>query len=108
MYKWEILNMTTNTVDGLPEFVRLVRFRYSLTQGENSVFLENTALFTQQSGDFTPYDQLTEEQVVGWLQNTCDMNLLNTTLDCKMAAVVYPNPPSPNGDQKRIPPWTKA
>jgi hypothetical protein len=108
MYSWKILEMTTNTVDGYPEFVRIVRFQYFLTQGENTVSTLSSVVFTQQSGTFTPYDQLTEEQVIGWLQNTCDMTILNTTLDCKMAAVVNPIPPSPNGDQNRLPPWSQA
>lgn len=66
-YTWTINAMSVmQTPD--PNFV--VQVSYTL-QGEEQGYtseIQNTAFFTQSEGDFVPYDQLTEELVLGWVK----------------------------------------
>jgi len=36
--------------------------------GQYTASIDGNSLFTMQEGTFTPYDQLTQEQVIGWVQ----------------------------------------
>lgn len=47
--------------------------------------------FTQPSGEnFTPYDQLTYEQVCGWLNSALDVPQLDLTLDNQLENQINP------------------
>lgn len=58
-----------------------------------------TQSFTQPSDEnFTPYDQLTYEQVCGWLDSTLDVPQLDLTLDNQIQNQINPpivSPPLP-------------
>ena len=40
--------------------------------------------------NFTPYDQLTYEQVCGWLDATVDVNMIDTSLNYQLNLIVNP------------------
>lgn len=67
---WSIKSITIlPSVDGLTDFAWQV---LSTCTASNGVTQKSTDVFaqfdpTQQSGPYTPYDQLTEEQVLGWV-----------------------------------------
>ena len=69
--KWSIDWMqTTPTTATPPEYVLTVGWRVTGTQGEFSASAYGTVSFQQPeapAGSFTPYDQLTESQVLGWV-----------------------------------------
>ena len=49
-------------------FVTNVLFTVSGTDGTNTASIDGNVQFTDQvETDFIPYDQLTEEQVIGWI-----------------------------------------
>lgn len=67
VYAWKINNMwTIDTPD--PGFVCNVEWTLSGVDGEYSASVNGGTSFAVQEGTFTPYDQLTEEQVLGWVQ----------------------------------------
>lgn len=69
--KWSIDWMqTTPTTATPPEYVLTVGWRVTGTQDEFSASAYSTVSFQQpeeQPGSFTPYEQLTEAQVLGWV-----------------------------------------
>jgi hypothetical protein len=77
-YTWTVNSMyTLPQVDGFDDVVVVAVFTVSGTDGEYSASLgSNSCQFTisEDQPDFTPYDELTEEQVIGWIQNTLGEN----------------------------------
>jgi hypothetical protein len=75
-YTWSILQMSVMPVlDGQTDVV--VSANWNIL-GEDQGYTYNLAgwqNFTLQQGEgFTPYDQLTEAQVIGWVQNAMGEN----------------------------------
>lgn len=76
IYTWSILQMSVMPVlDGETDVV--VSAQWNIL-GEDQGYTYNLAgwqqFALQQGQGFTPYDQLTEEQVIGWVQNTMGEN----------------------------------
>jgi hypothetical protein len=69
-YTWEITNMRkASQLDGLENVLVHVRWKKIGTDenGTTGEFQGATPL-SAPSGDFTPYEELTKEQVLGWVQ----------------------------------------
>lgn len=65
MATWKIASLDRNTADG---FVTTAHWTCSDVDGEASGYTYGSVGFT---GDLvTPYDELTEEQVIGWVKET--------------------------------------
>jgi hypothetical protein len=56
---------TLDTPD--PGFVVNVLWTVTGVDGSNTASIEGNSQFTVQEGTFTPYDQLTQAQVIGWI-----------------------------------------
>jgi len=56
---------TLDTPD--PGFVVNVLWTVTGVDGSNTASIEGNSMFSVQEGTFTPYDQLTQEQVIGWI-----------------------------------------
>jgi hypothetical protein len=73
-YKWSVTSMyTLPEVEGETDVVVLAQWAVSGTDGTYSETLgSNTTQFTISADDpnFTPYADLTEAQVVGWIKDT--------------------------------------
>jgi hypothetical protein len=64
----------TTTIDSMytldtpdPGFVVNVLWTVTGVDGSNTASIDGNSQFTVQEGTFTPYDQLTQSQVVGWI-----------------------------------------
>ena len=93
-FEWTVGQLERNLADG---GVIVAHWRCTASDGDYSASSYGTAGFTYDpsSPDFTPYDQLTEEQVLGWvwndgvdkdateaaLQNNIDAQMNPTTAD---------------------------
>lgn len=65
---WTIEQMWVKPTDGsLTDVVITAAWRCTGTQDAYVGTIYNTASFAQPEGDFTPYDQLTQDQVLGWV-----------------------------------------
>lgn len=93
-YEFKILNMQVEQRDGMSNYVSRVDYRYSLTENDKTVSSDLFIAFPEPSGGFTPYEQLDEATVMGWLEATCDIEVLNNTMRAKMDALN--NPPQPS------------
>ena len=68
-YTWTIDSMyTVDTPE--PGFVVNVLWTLTGVDGQYTASIGGNSQFTVQEGTFTPYDQLTQEQVIGWVQNS--------------------------------------
>jgi hypothetical protein len=73
--KWSIQQLDRKTADG---FVTTAHWRCNVTDGEYSVGTYGSAGFT---GNLTiPYEDLTQEQVLGWVWGSVDKNNTETNL----------------------------
>ena len=87
-------------------FVVNVLFNVSGTDGTNTASIDGNIQFTDQvESDYIPYDQLTEAQVIGWINAATD-NQANyySNIDGQIASLV--NPPVSPASQAL--PWTTA
>lgn len=67
-YNWQVVQMDRLTSDG---FVVTVHYNVSATDGDYTASTYGTVGFTEQPGEtYVPYDDLTEEVVVGWCQDS--------------------------------------
>jgi hypothetical protein len=64
---WQVQNMTRDLSNG---FVITVAWGCTASQDSASAFYGGTTVYTQESDSLIPYDQLTEEIVLGWVYET--------------------------------------
>ena len=70
-YTWDITDIKkASQLDGLTDVVVHIRWKKTGTdeKGTTGEFVGATPL-TASSGSFTPYEDLTKEQVLGWIQS---------------------------------------
>jgi hypothetical protein len=68
VYTWAVNQMyTVDTPD--PGFVCNVLWTLTGDQDGTVASIDGNSTFTVQEGPFTPYNQLTEAQVLGWVQD---------------------------------------
>ena len=68
-YTWTINSMSTMPTPE-PDFVVNVMWTLTGTDGTNTASIDGNTQITQVEGDdFTPYADLTETQVLGWVQD---------------------------------------
>ena len=87
-YAWTIQQMDRLTSDG---FVVTVHYNVSAVDGDYSASTYGTVGYTEQPGEqYTPYDQLTEQQVVGWVQESLGKDTVEASLDSQIEAQKNP------------------
>lgn len=98
-YLWTIQQMDRLTADG---FVVTVHYNVSATDGAYSANTYGTVGYQEQPGEtYTPYDQLTEAQVVGWVQTSLGKDTVEASLQSQIDAQI--NPVQESGV-----PWSQA
>ena len=100
-YNWVIEALDCKVNEGnLQDVVYNVHWRYSATN-ENDITAEAygaQAVLPPSEEDFTPYNKLTKEQVVGWLEAAIDVPVMNSMLDNQINLIINPvdvTPPLP-------------
>ena len=87
-YLWTIQQMDRLTADG---FVVTVHYNVSATDGTYNASTYGTVGYTEQPGEtYTPYDQLTEAQVVGWVQASLGKDTVEASLQGQIDAQINP------------------
>ncbi len=68
-FNWLVKQLLTETIEGEQNYVVIANYEVTGIDGEFSSSLSNSARFSTANVDnFIPYDQLTNEIVVGWIQ----------------------------------------
>ena len=86
-FKWSIGTLERKLDDG---FVVTVHWRASATDGDYSASTYGTVGYTQSEESFTPFDELTEETVIGWVQNSLDKDEIEANLASQIEAAKAP------------------
>jgi hypothetical protein len=75
-YTWTITNLLTETIEGHQDYVVIAIYNVFGTDGTYSASINsNTAQFsTEDMTTFIPYEDLTEEIVIGWIKETLGIN----------------------------------
>jgi hypothetical protein len=87
-YTWFIVQMDRLTSDG---FVVTVHYNVSATDGDYSASTYGTVGYTEQPDEsYMPYDELTQEQVVGWIQESLGKDTVEASLAGQIEAQKNP------------------
>lgn len=86
MYTWNIVQMDRNTDGG---FVTTVHYNVSAVDGEYTASTYGTVGYTEE-GAFTPYSQLTEAVVTGWVQDSLGKDTVEAGLAAQIEALKNP------------------
>lgn len=80
---WTIAQMDCVPKAGdLPDYVVTVHWRYGITDGTISTDIYGAQAFSAdpEQPNFTPYEDLTFDQVVGWLEGVLDVPAMQASL----------------------------
>ena len=81
-FNWSVNQMDRLTSDG---FVVTVHYNVSATDDTYQASTYGTIGYTQEPGEtYTPYDQLTEAQVVGWVQTSLGKDTVEASLQSQI------------------------
>ena len=85
-FNWNVVQMERKAADG---FVTTVHYTVSAEDGEFTASTYGTVGYTEE-GAFTPYSQLTESLVVGWVQNSLGQETVEEALVAQIDALKNP------------------
>lgn len=92
-YNWIIsaLDCKVNE-DNLQDVVYTVHWRYNATNedGITAEIYGAQNIDSPNPEDFTPYNEITKEQVIGWLEATIDVQKMKDNLDKQINLIVNP------------------
>jgi len=88
MTTWTINQLDRNTSDG---FVTTVHYNVTKTDGDFSASTYGTIGYTETEGEtYIPYAELTEAQVIGWVQNSLGKDTVEASLQSQIDALKNP------------------
>jgi hypothetical protein len=85
-YQWNVVQMDRLTSDG---FVVTVHYTVSAVDGDYTASTYGTVGYTEE-GAFTPYSQLTEAVVVGWVKDSLGQSTVEDSLAAQIDALKNP------------------
>jgi hypothetical protein len=86
-YTWNVVQMDRNTVDG---FVTTVHYTVNAIDGEYSASTYGTVGFTQEDMNYVPFADLTQEQVIAWVQDSLGQATVEESLATQIEAQKNP------------------
>jgi hypothetical protein len=96
-YTWVISAIERKLKEGeLEDVVYLIHWRLALSNGlekEEEIKVDTYGCLTLGSPSiesFTPYDEITKDQVIGWLESNLDVQNLKNKLDKQFDDIINP------------------
>jgi hypothetical protein len=87
-FNWTINQLDRNTSDG---FVTTAHYNVSAVDGDFNASTYGTVSFTQEEGQaMTPFADLTQEQVIGWVQDKLGKDVVEAALQSQIDAQKNP------------------
>jgi hypothetical protein len=86
-FTWNVVQMDRLTSDG---FVVTVHYTVDAVDGDYTASTYGTVGYTQEDKSYTPYANLTKEQVIGWVQNSLGKDTIEANLTAQIAAQKNP------------------
>lgn len=91
-YEWNVVQMDRQAADG---FVTTVHYNVSAVDGDYTASSYGTVGFTQEDMSYVPFEELTQSQVVGWVQESLGKDEIEANLATQIEA--QKNPVSESG-----------
>jgi hypothetical protein len=90
-YTWVITAMDCSTTETNPNTVTTANWTCAGTDGTNNTVMYSTCSFPQPEGTFTPYADLTQEQVLKWCwANGVDKDATEAAITKQLASLENP------------------
>jgi len=93
-FVWTINSLSTlPMIDGQTDVVVTAMYTVTATDASIVTNLTNMQMFTYTGSSFTPFDQLTQEQVIGWIQadlTSVGVNNIELCLQGKINTILTP------------------
>ena len=87
-FNWQVVQMDRLTSDG---FVVTVHYTVNAVDGDYTASTYGTVGYTEQPDEqYTPYEDLTQEQVVGWVQDSLGKDTVEESLAAQIEAQKHP------------------
>jgi cystathionine beta-lyase family protein involved in aluminum resistance len=87
IYTWNVVQMDRLTFDG---FVVTVHYTVNAVDGEYTASTYGTVGYTQEDKSYTPYADLTQAVVVGWVQESLGKDAVEESLASQIEAQKNP------------------
>jgi len=87
MFTWNVIQMDRLTSDG---FVVTVHYTVSATDGVYNASTYGTVSYTQEEKAYKPYADLTQSEVVGWVQESLGQDTVEASLTAQIEALKNP------------------
>ena len=82
-FTWNVVQMDRLTSDG---FVVTVHYTVNAVDGDFTASTYGTVGYTQEDKSYTPYADLTESVVVGWVQDSLNKDTVEASLTAQIEA----------------------
>ena len=91
-YKWVISGLHAKIQDGdLEKVIESVHWRYQATDGEHTAdAYGSVGLEAPDAESFKPFEQVTEADVISWLESKLDVEAMQSGLDAQLDAIANP------------------
>lgn len=91
-FTWSVVQMDRQVADG---FVTTVHYNVAAVDGDYTASTYGTVGFTKEDMEYVPFEQLTQEQVIGWVQTSLGKDTVEEALTAQIEA--QKNPVSESG-----------
>ena len=82
-YTWAVTALYTETIDGQQNYVVISNYGVLGVEGTYSASVSNIARFSTESvTPFVPYENLTNDTVIGWIQTDLGVDGVNNLYAC--------------------------
>jgi hypothetical protein len=86
-FNWQVVQTNYNTVD---KFITTVHYTVSAVDGEYNASTYGTVGYTQEDKSYKPYADLTQAEVIGWVQESLGKDTVEASLDTQIEALKNP------------------
>jgi hypothetical protein len=86
-FTWNVVQMDRKTVDG---FVTTVHYTVSATDGEYNASTYGTVGYAQEEKAYKPFTDLTQAEVIGWVQESLGKDTVEASLATQIEAQKNP------------------
>ena len=91
-YQFVISDLVAKIQDGeLSNIIETVHYRYQATDGEHTADVYGSVgLEAPNSESFKPFEEVTEADVIAWLESKLDVEAMQSGLDAQLDAIANP------------------
>jgi hypothetical protein len=91
-YSWIISDLVAKIQDGeLSNIIETVHWRYQATSGEHTADVYGSVgLEAPDAESFKPFEEVTEADVIAWLESKLDVETMQSGLDAQLDAIANP------------------